>query len=1371
MPDGEILAGSPIPAVVPLPGAALAPMPGPVEIVKGQLAPAKPGDAYPGYPFFVPGIAGHRPPEPPRDSRANGGLERHVVADGKAKADPLVDGDQRSLYKHLEWIKPFYLPEKGTPAELRAMDFHAQANHPTVDTLGNPSLFLTNGRPPVDGAPYSDPCPAGAPLKKFQAAVFQLDLIFNKKGWHTPQARMLALRDDVLPTLEGARAPQPFFFRVNSGDCIEYEHSNIVPAEWQQDAFQVKTPTDIIGQHIHLVKFDVTSSDGGGNGFNYEDGTASYEEVQDRIRAIRTFNKCAAWSGPSEKCPRAEKHPWYGKDYMGGRVTVQRWYADPQLMPEKGTPVGGDQLTDKTLETVFTHDHFGASTHQQAGLYAGLIVEPKGSHFLDENELVMGGRRDGGPTSWKAIIENQQGKRLREFGILYQDFHIAYKKFDKPNDTTMAINAPGQVAIDETPPNILVKWQDRCTTWPHCPEAVSADDIGAASINYRSEPAPLRLLGNGTNPAEGNQGDLAYLFQSIPRADADLNRDPASYPLVGLEKNPKRWPLLSPRVGRYDPFTPLLETWADETFKIRLLAGAHEHEHSFTLNGVSWLDMPHEPNSGYRGFVTTALSEHHEIVGHIDLPGGGVAHLDGAPASFDFLYKVGASVDDVWYGNWGILRAYPYRRPTQAGNAARLAMAADPNQPPELPRLDAREKSAGKAVTRAEAGLATGDAVLDNEPTKQIDRLLGAYQRRYLDAFEELGGPGNPANLATPKDAAETSMAPYRARVQEMGQLLDQAMDEVNAENSMLAEATARQAQGGPATFEQALLEEAADLRETLELVDANLSRLDRASAAIAMPEMPKSTAPLPTAKELRGGMSPQRLREVEDVMQSAREALPKVVEITRNTAVGEFDIDRSGTAVCPPDAPLRAYAISAVAAQEALAGGTLTYHRFPKPTPGAEDWLTVDDPTALLYVRDRYLTPDKTQLDPSYKVEPLVLRAHAGDCIEIHLTNRLPERLTDLPGYNTLPNITQGFNFNQLGVSNQVGLHLQGLRYHVTESDGINVGRNPRQTIGPGERRIYRFYAGRLESRGEGPTYVPIEFGVVNLMPADPIKQNSKGLVGALVIEPPGTVWAHDLVPPEPPTRHADGSVTSSSQPLISRASATVFSLGETGRYFRDLVLVGQDDANFQLRSVVGGNEKVVPVRRVAQAAHCAGWTCTEAAVSEEESDAVDSGHKAFNYRSEALWMRRHLPAAKPLDQTLALPAFDVLSNNLPTAGGLAGQTPRFCLEKGDETRLRLAFPGGHGRNHILHVHGHNFYEWPFTENSTVLGNNGWSFGKGSQDGVGPGSYFNLLFTHGAGGSNAIAGDYLIRDQYSWGFDGGLWAQLHVTETCPELE
>ena len=68
LPDGEILAGTPTPAIVPLPTLAMAPMP---------------TAARPGYPFFVPAVAGHRPP-PSLDTIDDGGLPRHIITGGTA---------------------------------------------------------------------------------------------------------------------------------------------------------------------------------------------------------------------------------------------------------------------------------------------------------------------------------------------------------------------------------------------------------------------------------------------------------------------------------------------------------------------------------------------------------------------------------------------------------------------------------------------------------------------------------------------------------------------------------------------------------------------------------------------------------------------------------------------------------------------------------------------------------------------------------------------------------------------------------------------------------------------------------------------------------------------------------------------------------------------------------------------------------------------------------------------------------------------------------------------------------------------------------------------------------------------------------------
>ena len=52
----------------------------------------------------------------------------------------------------------------------------------------------------------------------------------------------------------------------------------------------------------------------------------------------------------------------------------------------------GDKGTkDRTMRTVFTHDHFGPSSHQHHGFYAALVVEPRNSKWYFPD-----GRGDGG---------------------------------------------------------------------------------------------------------------------------------------------------------------------------------------------------------------------------------------------------------------------------------------------------------------------------------------------------------------------------------------------------------------------------------------------------------------------------------------------------------------------------------------------------------------------------------------------------------------------------------------------------------------------------------------------------------------------------------------------------------------------------------------------------------------------------------------------------------------------------------------------------------------------------------------------------------------------------------------------------------------
>src|SRR6185369_11698302 len=118
LPDGEIAKGTPIPAIVPIPTNALAPMPGKVKIVPVcdiGVADASCTDANaiayrsvatdninPGYPFFIPGVGGGRAPHPPLDfakdaatnTTLDGGLPRHLVVASQKNASGAIKLEQ-----------------------------------------------------------------------------------------------------------------------------------------------------------------------------------------------------------------------------------------------------------------------------------------------------------------------------------------------------------------------------------------------------------------------------------------------------------------------------------------------------------------------------------------------------------------------------------------------------------------------------------------------------------------------------------------------------------------------------------------------------------------------------------------------------------------------------------------------------------------------------------------------------------------------------------------------------------------------------------------------------------------------------------------------------------------------------------------------------------------------------------------------------------------------------------------------------------------------------------------------------------------------------------------------------------------------------
>ncbi len=702
LPDGEIQAGTPIPGLVPLPTKAIAPIPSQVHIENGQaIVDIETDSRNPGFPFYIPGVAGNRPPHPPMDfatdgqgNPLDGGLPRHLVIGGDILWEQHNRYDWTKITGNLEAIK---LPEDGTDVEKVAMATHAIRNHFTPTPSGVIDTFFLNGLAPAPGAPFAAPYvndsgdSVGVKLT-YKAANIQIDAALNKSGWHYPQQRIITLESDIAETVAGLRPPEPFFFRANSKDhFIEFHQTNLVPEYFELDDFQVRTPTDIIGQHIHLVKFDVTSSDGAANGFNYEDGTFAPGAVRERIEGIKdgSFNEYqydptkpvqtslgslinTQGMEPSEPDPTWGPAP-SKQDWTGAQTTVQLWYADPLL---------DGNSHDRTMRTVFTHDHFGPSTHQQVGLYAGLLIEPEGSEWrnMETNEL-MGPGPNNQPTatSFQAnIITPNPDSSYREFALEFQDLQLAYYGDSDtlvpyphlpadPRDTAAMRVFREEVAsysgFAHPIKSINSPWKGNGNInqrrSPQIISSAAGGIFGIYSINYRNEMPQMRIKGSSAgggvfNTADGIPGDLSYAYSSrIRRNDSAYNAQPKlGGPLTpnsyfNFPKNP-----LTPGMLATDPFTPLLRAYENDKVQIRTLVGAHELPHNFEINGLPWLFEPSDKNSGYRSSQVMGISEHFEML--FTLPAG----TGGSNGTTDYMYNASNDNPGLRGGIWGLLRAY-----------------------------------------------------------------------------------------------------------------------------------------------------------------------------------------------------------------------------------------------------------------------------------------------------------------------------------------------------------------------------------------------------------------------------------------------------------------------------------------------------------------------------------------------------------------------------------------------------------------------------------------------------------------------------------------------------------------------------------------
>jgi hypothetical protein len=516
------------------------------------------------------------------------------------------------------------------------------------------------------------------------------------------------------------------------------------------------------------------------------------------------------------------------------------------------------------------------------------------------------------------------------------------------------------------------------------------------------------------------------------------------------------------------------------------------------------------------------------------------------------------------------------------------------------------------------------------------------------------------------------------------------------------------------------------------------------------------------------------------------------------------------------------------------LNGGTLVYN--PRDDQGP-----LHDPTALMYVRlddvepvdptlrecqdipprgnqpgrSGVTNPDcKIKLKANAPLEPLVLRANAGDCLKVTLYNRVAPAgekgvvnpVVDLAGYNTLlqmvirnrqapgqmgepPSVTT-FNNNLIAPSSYVGLHPQLVAYDVSTSDGVNVGLNTEsQVTAPGNSITYTWYAGDLsfepvdktECQGPGNRQsrapcvqaiaTPLEFGGTNLIPADKVKQGQKGLIGALVIEPQGSIWPDalaDLTDTERDRQQADDTVTRYTRADVTVECAATDPLCDT---FEDLVVMKQSGNNHRLDDGSAVPNIASEGRGIPEDSH-------------------DAGQKGVNYGSEPAWFRFGLAPDASFGRGaggLGSPTDAWMMYSNAKGAGEDPATPVYDVVAGAETRMRLLNPTGVGRGSTFTVHGHIWQRDPYVcpgvttdgllgkcsnvaldamgtdlgDSSPRIGDNPIGMAMGGQESWQPYQHFEVRLEHAGGAANAGASPSLNGD----GNTDGIWGLLRVED------
>jgi hypothetical protein len=405
---------------------------------------------------------------------------------------------------------------------------------------------------------------------------------------------------------------------------------------------------------------------------------------------------------------------------------------------------------------------------------------------------------------------------------------------------------------------------------------------------------------------------------------------------------------------------------------------------------------------------------------------------------------------------------------------------------------------------------------------------------------------------------------------------------------------------------------------------------------------------------------------------------------------------------------PIRTYDV--VALQVPIA-----YNEFGDHDQNGALYVLAHDAAELREVRVGWPDPFPSYLEhpelvprPHPLARPLVLRVRRGERLRVRLRNEL---------------------------ARPAGMTVQGVRYDARSMDGLAAGANPDSSVPPGESRVYEwvcehegvFHFGDMsDARGEGT--------------------QSHGMVGALVVEAPGSTWT------DPET----GS------PLASGLYADVHSAQLSFREYVIFMMEYPSNDNPVTPNMPGhSHESGMPAPMPRRPRRLG-----DPATRPDEPDTLDDLTRPnvamlpVNLRIEPMEWRMYR-YQKMIEDGVLDPHHDAaIGEEMHHSSWMFGDpaTPVLPGYSGDPAVIRLVH-GGMRDTHVFHTHLHQWHTDPHDENSPIVD----SVSIGPQEGK------TLALIGGLGSKQHAVGDSIWHCHMYVHFHMGMWGMFRMFDTLQD--